>query len=82
MYIEVWVKAGAKQTSIHARQENIFDISVKERPAEGRANEAVIAVLAKHFDVTKKQVTLMRGASSRRKLFVILQEDKKRKKKK
>lgn len=81
MYIEVWVKAGMKQASLSMRQENIFDIFVKERPTDGKANEAVILILAKHFDVGKKDVELLRGASSRRKLFVVHQQKPAKKKK-
>ena len=76
MKIEVWVKAGMKHASLAKRQENIFDIAVKERPTDGKANEAVIEVLARHFNVTKKDITLVRGASSRRKLFAVHPEEK------
>lgn len=55
--------------------EPLPDGSLKVRvtaPAEGgRANRAVIEALAEHFDVPKRAVTIVRGASSRQKLIKI-----------
>jgi uncharacterized protein len=82
MKIEVWVKASAKQVWIHERQDRVYDISVKEKPKDGKANEAVIAVLAAHFNVAKRDVVLLRGESSRRKQFQINSQKAKTSKKK
>ena len=71
MKVEVWVKAGARQTWIHPRDGGSYEVSVKERPTDGKANEAVIEVLARHFKVPKRDISLLQGASSRRKLFAI-----------
>jgi len=44
---------------------------VKERPVEGRANEAIIKLLAGHFRISRSQVKLISGAVSKRKVFEI-----------
>jgi hypothetical protein len=36
---------------------------------DGKANEALIALIASHFKVPKRRVTLVRGATSRRKVI-------------
>ena len=51
--------------------EEWYSISVKERPVEGRANEAITKLLAAHFKVSRTQVRLISGAISKRKVFEI-----------
>ena len=41
-------------------------------PAEGQANEAVIKLLAKHFDVAKSLVAIVSGHTSRNKIIEII----------
>lgn len=48
-----------------------YTVSVKERPVEGRANEAIAKLLAEHFKVSRFQVQLISGAISKRKVFEI-----------
>lgn len=51
--------------------EEWYTVSVKERPVEGRANEAITKLLAQHFEVPRSQVRLVSGATSKRKVFDI-----------
>ena len=44
---------------------------MKAPPVDGKANAAVIELIAAHFGVRKAQVTLKSGASGRLKLFLI-----------
>ena len=46
-------------------------IYIKAPAIEGRANAAAIKLLAKHFGVSKSQVQLLRGATSKYKVFDI-----------
>jgi uncharacterized protein len=48
-----------------------WEARVKAPPVDGKANAALIALVAKHFGVRKAQVTLKSGASSRLKLIQI-----------
>ena len=48
-----------------------YKVSVKEAPVGGKANEAIIRVLAEYFDVSKSQVSLVSGQSSKQKIFEI-----------
>ena len=51
---------------------NTFVVRVKEPPKEGRANQAVMKLLAKHFNVSVSQVRIRSGLRSRDKVFEIL----------
>jgi len=47
-------------------------IRVTAPPVEGRANEALIAFLAKQLGVRKSQVEIVAGATSRRKMIRVI----------
>ena len=47
-------------------------IRVAAPPVEGRANEALIAFLAKRLGVRKSQVEIVAGATSRRKMIRVI----------
>ena len=51
--------------------EECYIVSVKERPVEGLANEAISRLLAEHFGVPRSQVRLVSGATSKRKVFEV-----------
>jgi uncharacterized protein len=46
-------------------------IAVQAPPLDGRANEALIAFLAKTFDLPKSAVTLVSGELARSKVFLL-----------
>jgi len=83
MKIIVKVKTGAKiemmerigQSTLdfsNGRPEMVeYKVSVKEAPVKGRANEAIIKVLAKYFDVAPSLIRLVSGARLKRKIFEI-----------
>ncbi len=48
-----------------------YIISVKAEPVDGKANEAIIKLLADYFDVSKSSITLISGQSSKQKVFEI-----------
>ncbi len=48
-----------------------YQVSVKERPVEGRANEAITRLLAEHFHIPRSQVRLLSGARVKQKVFEI-----------
>lgn len=71
MRYTVKVKTGARETKVTQIDETHFEIAVKERPVEGRANEAVIAALAKHFGCAKSCVKIKSGLGSKMKIVEI-----------
>jgi uncharacterized protein (TIGR00251 family) len=60
-FVKVKVKASSARESIFVERTNQLHIAVKE-PADGNlANERVIALVAAHFQVEKKQVRIISG---------------------
>ena len=52
----------------HGRKERALKISVTAAPEGGKANEAVIALLAKEWGVAKSAISVVTGATDRRKV--------------
>jgi len=71
MKIFVKVKTGAKSEKVEEISKNNFKISVKEPAKEGRANRAVIKLLADYFDVSASQITIISGKTSKNKVLDI-----------
>lgn len=71
MTITVRVKTNARANAVSETGPLHYDVSVSVPPAEGKANERVIELLAEHFRKPKRDVVLLRGATSRQKIFRI-----------
>lgn len=76
MKIFVKVKARAKNETIKKIDENHFFISVKNPPEKGRANKAVVSMVADYFHIPKSHVAFVSGFTSKNKLLEIGTERK------
>ncbi len=68
------IQPGARQTRLVGLHDGCVKIQLQAPPVDGKANQALIAWLAKQFGVAKSSVELTRGASSRRKTLRIRSE--------
>jgi uncharacterized protein len=69
--ISVQVKPQARTESIVKISQREYRVSVHAPARAGKANEAVIELLAKYFSVARSSVRVLRGQSSRKKLLEI-----------
>lgn len=73
--LAVRAQPGAKKTAItgiYGEGESAqIKIAVQSPPIEGRANEALVGFLAKHFSIPRSAVTLISGELSRSKVFLL-----------
>lgn len=53
------------------KEMDIYKVSVKEPPVNGKANNAVVKALALYFNIPSSRVTLISGSSSKSKIFNI-----------
>ena len=68
--VSVWVKPGSKKGPlVETGPDGQLTIYVRERAVDGKANDAVVGVLAKHLGVPRSRVELASGATSRMKRF-------------
>ncbi len=73
LILKLHVQPGAKKTGVVGLHGDALKIKLAVPPVEGKANLALIAFLAWHFTVPRKNVTLLSGEHSRQKLIRIEQ---------
>lgn len=71
MKISVKVITGANKRRIVQMNVNEIKVYVKAQPVKGKANEEVIDLIAKHFNVRRGDVEIIRGERSRNKVIHI-----------
>jgi len=71
MKIQVKVKVNSRTEEV-SQEDNIFTVKVNKPPREGKANQTVIELLAKHFEVPKSQVRILSGIKSKNKIIEIV----------
>ena len=68
--VSVRVKPGSKKGPfVQTALDGSLLVHVREPAVEGKANQAVIRLLAKHFGVSKRDVRLVSGHKSKVKFF-------------
>jgi uncharacterized protein (TIGR00251 family) len=65
------VKPGSRTEELVELADGTWQARVKAPPVDGKANAAVIELVAAHFGVRKAQVIIKSGASGRMKLVQI-----------
>ncbi|MDY6901314.1 MAG: DUF167 domain-containing protein [Cyanobacteriota bacterium] len=71
MQINVKVKPSSKEQKIIDEVDGSLTIRLKSPPVDGKANEELIKVLSKKFNVPKSYIRIKSGISSRQKLIEI-----------
>ena len=71
MKIQVKVKPNSRTEEV-SQEADSYIVRVKDPPREGKANLAVIKLLAEHFGVPKSQVRIISGLRSRNKVIEIV----------
>jgi len=71
MDLQIRVRPRAGRNTIEIGDDGQVTVRVTAAPERGRANEAVVELLAKKLGVSKSSVTLVRGITSRDKVVRI-----------
>ena len=72
MKVFVKSKPKSKNEKIEKINKGNYAVFVKESPEKGKANKAILRLLAKHFGVSVSQLEIVSGAGSRNKIIKIL----------
>ncbi len=70
MILHINVHPGTKEESIEKISENSYNIRIKERAEKGKANAAVIRLLAKTLNLPQKSIHI-KNPTSRKKIIEI-----------
>ena len=69
--IAVHAQPGAKKSSVAGLHGESLKVRVAAPPVEGKANEALIAFVAKALGLPRRAVSIVKGKSSRDKLLLV-----------
>jgi len=69
--LPVRAHAGAKRSEIRGFQAGGLRVSVTQAPEKGKANKAIVALLAEKLGLKKSQFELLAGETSPQKKFLI-----------
>jgi uncharacterized protein len=67
MLIKVKFTPNSKKDEIVKKKDDEFEVRVKEKAEEGRANRAVIKVLDNYFKIDESKIRLVKGFKERKK---------------
>ena len=73
--LQVKVKPNARASTLEQQADGTWLAQLKAPPVDGKANEELIALVARHFGRRKSQVTIRSGASGRMKLVQVDADD-------
>ena len=69
--IEVRLQPRAKRDEIAGARDGVLAVRVTAPPVEGRANEALCRLIARHVKVAPNRVSIVRGHAARNKLVEV-----------
>lgn len=69
--LSVRAQPGARRDTIVGEHAGMLKVAVSAPPDKGRANEAIIEVLAQAMGIKRAQIELVSGATSRQKQFLL-----------
>jgi hypothetical protein len=69
--LPVRAQPGARRNEIRGEQAGALKVSVTQAPEKGKANKALIEVLAKALGLKKSQLELLSGETSSQKRFLV-----------
>ena len=69
--IQVKVKPNSRTSLLEQKEDGTWLAQIKSPPVDGKANEELLALIAKYFKCPKSNVWIKSGASTRTKLVQI-----------
>jgi len=67
----VRAQPGASRDQLRGIEQGMLKVCVTQAPEKGKANKAIVALLARKFGVRKSQIELLSGATGRNKRFLV-----------
>ncbi len=70
MQLEIKVIPSSSK-NMYKQEGEVIKVYLTAPPADGKANQALIKFLAKHYDVNKSSIEIIKGKKSRNKIIEI-----------
>ncbi len=62
---------GARKNEVRGEHEGMLKVSVSQAPEKGKANKAIVEVLARALGLRKSQIELISGETASKKRFLL-----------
>ena len=72
--LQIKVKPNSRRSLLEQNEGGTWLAQIKSPPVDGKANEELIGLVAKHFGCRKSEVSIKSGGSSRIKLIQIAEK--------
>jgi hypothetical protein len=69
--ISVKVKPNARASALERLADGTYFAQIKSPPVDGKANEELVALIARHFGCTRAAIAIKSGGASRTKRVVV-----------
>jgi hypothetical protein len=69
--LKVRAQPGARKNAVGGEHNGALKVAVTAPPEDGRANEALVELLAQTLQLRRSEVMVLRGATSRDKTFLL-----------
>jgi uncharacterized protein (TIGR00251 family) len=69
--LPVKAHAAARRNAVRGESDGALQVSVTQAPEKGKANKAIVALLAKTLGLRKSQIELLAGETNPHKRFLI-----------
>lgn len=69
--LPVRAQPGARRNEVRGIQDGVLKVCVTQAPEKGKANKAIVEVLAKWLGVRKSQIELISGETASQKKFLV-----------
>ena len=66
------VHASAREEKLQTRGQDAFEVWTRASPQQGRANAAILALLAAHLGFAAKRLRIVKGARAPSKIVAVL----------
>jgi len=67
VYFSLKARPGARRTSIDGGHAGALKVSVTAAPEKGKANDAIVELLAEELNLSRSSITIVRGETSSQK---------------
>jgi len=71
MFVKVKAYPCSKENKVIKKAEDSLEVRIREKPQEGRANEALLEIVADYFGVPREKIRLIKGRKQRNKIIEI-----------
>lgn len=71
MIIQVHIKPNSRHQESVEVLDGVYEVRVKAKAVDGKANTRLVELLAEHFALSKTKIRIVRGLTSRYKLVEI-----------